>query len=173
MRLIKRKRITGYPDYWIYEDGRVWSDKGRGRFLHRTLNKGGYLKVTLCDDGKIKTFTAHQLVAVHHVPGQAPELEVCHTDSDKLNNWAYNLRWDTRSANSADRVQANDHHLQKLRVEQVVHIVELLKNSSWTQKSISVSFGVCRKAISRINQGKSWAHVTEELVPTFPIRSTR
>ena len=34
--------IKGFPDYLIYEDGRVWSKKGKGKFLKDTPCPKGY-----------------------------------------------------------------------------------------------------------------------------------
>jgi len=61
-----------------------------------------YPRVSLRIDGKYKTFLVHQLVckAFH---GERPEgYQVCHTDGNKQNNNARNLRWGTQEENISD-----------------------------------------------------------------------
>lgn len=45
--------LVNYPDYLIYEDGRVWSKKNN-IFMKTSPNNIGYKAVTLCEDGKSK-----------------------------------------------------------------------------------------------------------------------
>ena len=56
--------IEDYPDYLIYEDGRVWSKYGKGKFLKANLNinNGGYLLVSLYKDGKEKKNESSSIV---------------------------------------------------------------------------------------------------------------
>jgi len=96
--------IQGYERYMIYEDGRVWSKWGKGRFLKPTpVNKKGYLGVCLCKDGKSITITIHRLIALHYIPNPENKPEVDHIDRDKQNNNIENLRWATRSENQRNK----------------------------------------------------------------------
>jgi hypothetical protein len=65
MKTTHRKRIKDYPDYWIYEDGSVWSGRGLGQFLNPSLTAKGYLHVSLHNAAGKKTFKIHRLVAAH------------------------------------------------------------------------------------------------------------
>ena len=95
--------IQGYPDYLIYDDGRVWSKKRKGRFLKHLKNEKGYHRVALCRDGKPKIFPVSRLVAQHFIPNPENKPDVDHIDRDKDNNHISNLRWATRLENMQNR----------------------------------------------------------------------
>lgn len=178
------KPIEGFPDYFIYDDGRVFSTKMGGRFLKPLNGGGGYLHVSLHNATGQKTTKIHRLVAEHFVSGRGLDLEVCHNDSNKMNNRACNLRWDTRRGNHADKIENgsaprnsvmnNNHHAQKLSPEDVLKIVNLLKETKLSQRAIGKRFGVDGQAISEVNGGRNWSHYTSgELGLTYPIRNGR
>jgi len=86
--------IEGYPNYLIYDDGRVYSKK-RKIFMKPSLIKG-YLSIRLFIDSKRKGFLIHRLVALHYIPNPHNKPEVDHIDINPLNNSISNLRWATR-----------------------------------------------------------------------------
>ena len=90
--------IQNYPNYLIYEDGKVWS-KNRKIFL-KGRNQGHYLNVSLCLNGKPKEHYIHRLVAIHYIPNPKHKPMVDHIDGNKLNNNVYNLRWVNNQENS-------------------------------------------------------------------------
>jgi hypothetical protein len=87
--------IEGFPDYLIYDDGRVYSKK-RNIFLKEQKTKLNYRFVWL--NGKIKTI--HRLVAEHYIPNPENKKEVDHKNRDRSDNRLENLRWATRIENS-------------------------------------------------------------------------
>ena len=90
--------INNYPNYLIYQDGRVYS-KHCKRFIKHHNNGKGYLRVDLNKNGKQKHCLVHRLVAEHYIPNPHNKKEVDHMDRNKLNNDISNLRWVTRSEN--------------------------------------------------------------------------
>ena len=90
--------IEGYPNYLIYEDGRVYSKKRR-IFLKPSENRHGYLYVDLCKNGKKKTHIIHRLIAFHYIPN--PENLPCcdHKNHNRQDNSIRNLRWVTQREN--------------------------------------------------------------------------
>jgi hypothetical protein len=95
--------IEGFENYLIYEDGRVWSKFGKGRFLKPTVNTAGYLNVCLYKDGKQKQMVIHRLVGNAYIPNHENKPEIDHIDRNKQNNNISNLRWVTRSENQRNK----------------------------------------------------------------------
>ncbi len=91
--------IQDFPNYLIYDDGRVWSKKGKGMFLKHKKTKKGYHLVCLYIDGEPKTHLISRLVAQHYIPNPENKPEVDHIDRDIDNNHVSNLRWATRLEN--------------------------------------------------------------------------
>jgi|SRR6478736_752736 len=96
------KKIIDFEDYEISNYGNVKSLKfGNYRILKPYKNKSGYYSVALCVDCKIKKYFIHQLVAIaflNHIPNKMG-LVINHKDSDKENNFAYNLEIVTQREN--------------------------------------------------------------------------
>ena len=94
--------IVGYPNYIIYEDGRVWG-KVCKRFLKPHLNTAagqGYKQIALVGDNGRKTLKIHRLIACHFIehPGCGKNC-VDHINRDKTDNRLENLRWVTHREN--------------------------------------------------------------------------
>jgi len=96
------KEIEDYPNYLIYEDGRVWTKprkRVKGGFLKPYIDKWGYWKITLHKNSKQKHFLISRLLAIHFIPN--PENKPCvdHKDGITTNNNLSNLRWVTQREN--------------------------------------------------------------------------
>ena len=105
--------VNGYEGYYqVSSEGRVKSlertfiDKiGRERYVKECIlkpgaDRGGYLRVGLCDGEKRKTFKVHRLVceAFHENPDSKPQVN--HINEIKTDNRASNLEWATARENS-------------------------------------------------------------------------
>ena len=98
--------VIGYPNYMIYDDGRVWSKPKKGggnKFLKACSNGHGYPQIRLFNEDGPKIITIHRLVAMHYIPNPENKPEVDHKDRDRQNNNINNLRWTTSSENSSNR----------------------------------------------------------------------
>ena len=86
--------VIDYPNYLIYEDGRV-QNKTTKRFLKHCnpIKNKPYFSVKLSKNNKSKHFLIHRLIALHYIPN--PENKECvnHIDGNKLNNNIENLEW--------------------------------------------------------------------------------
>ena len=88
--LLKGDWIT-FDDYYVTNDGLIWSEK-TGRFIgHKPGCNERYLRVRLAG---IAHFLIHRVVACTFFPNSAhPELNVNHKDGNKHNNAPSNLEW--------------------------------------------------------------------------------
>lgn len=90
--------------------------------------------------------------------------EACHCDGDKTNNVASNLRWDSHTANQADRVihgtsnigSANP--MARLSEPDVRAIKTRLKNGDHP-KEIATDHSVALATIKNIKNGYNWKHI--------------
>jgi hypothetical protein len=118
------KRIKGFEDYGITEDGRVWSypknhnRNTEGMWLkpskvgNKNYDDNMYYAVLLTKNKKQYCRRVHRLVAEAYIPNPENKPEVNHKDGDKLNNHVDNLEWATRSENVAHAWREG---LQKLK----------------------------------------------------------
>ena len=91
--------INGYEKYYtINEEGMVYSIRSK-MLLKPTIEKEGYLVVSLKVDGISKQFRIHRLVAQQFLPNSDNNSIIDHIDRNKQNNDVKNLRWTTASIN--------------------------------------------------------------------------
>ena len=95
--------IQNYPNYLIYPDGRVWSQKRKRYLLYDTSS--GYHRVSISNNSTLKRFLVHRLVAIHYIPNPHDYPQVDHIDRDKTNNDVSNLRWVTPLQNQRNQGQ--------------------------------------------------------------------
>jgi hypothetical protein len=89
-------------EYMISDDGIVFRVNKYGlSALKASLDKDGYLKITLCKDGVKKNVFIHRLVAEAFVKRKNAFCKVVnHIDENKQNNKATNLEWCTVKYNN-------------------------------------------------------------------------
>jgi len=92
------KTMTGYPNYIITKDGKVYNSQ-RNKYLSPYKHEGGYMMLSISDGKKRTTFSAHRLVALLFLDNPNSLPEVNHIDFDKSNNNVDNLEWISRSDN--------------------------------------------------------------------------
>ena len=104
------KVIEEYPNYQVSNLGNVKSlgnNKTRKEKILKPQYKKGYLSVTLCKNGKVKTFKIHRLVYETFV-GKIPKGMQCnHINEKKTDNRLVNLNLMTpkENANWATRIE--------------------------------------------------------------------
>lgn len=96
--------IKGFEGlYQVSNLGRVkslnYKRTGKERVLKGMRLKRGYLGVSLCKDGVLKTFYIHRLVAEAFIPKVEGKEFIDHINADKTDNRVENLRWTTHKEN--------------------------------------------------------------------------
>jgi hypothetical protein len=95
----------------VYEVSSRGEVRSAARVLRGWINGGGYPTVSLCLPGRRQNIGVHILVLEAFIGPRPGGLQACHADDVKTNNAVENLRWDTPSANTYDRI-ANGLHVQ-------------------------------------------------------------
>lgn len=129
------KEIPGFEDYFIDNDGNVFSNKLIGKSKIRRNFKqlktkifNGYNTISLYKGGSNNSYFVHRLVALTFLgEPSSPDLVVNHKDGNKLNNTPENLEWVTLCENSqhywanlaTDRLNKNkENQLKKLKLKE-------------------------------------------------------
>lgn len=86
----KWKSIKEYSEYYISDEGNVWS-KFTNKILVNNLNKNGYYRVLLCG----KQVPNHRLVATEFIENPLKCEIVNHINGNKIDNRVVNLEWCT------------------------------------------------------------------------------
>jgi hypothetical protein len=102
------KRIEGYPNYTISDQGVIMSyGRNNTKELRMKYNKtkGGYNVLALANDGFNKCFYVHRLVAKHFLDAPMGRW-IKHRDGDKDNNSVDNLEY-VSSIRESNRFRAD------------------------------------------------------------------
>lgn len=158
-------------NYYVTNDGRVYSDYTK-KYLSPQLDKNGYEKIQmLSTDGKRHRYSVHRLIMENFKPVDNMEnLQVNHIDGDKRNNKLENLEWCTGSENikhaykTGLHTQKGEHNnYSKLSEENVKEIIQMLLSKKYTQKQIGEKFGVCEDTIGAIKNKHNWTYLTKNV----------
>jgi hypothetical protein len=93
------RTVEHFPKYEISNTGILRNKKTRKILLPR-LNKDGYVRINLYNDGVSKTCFIHRLVAIAFIENPMNQQIVDHIDRNKINNHTSNLRWCNISQNT-------------------------------------------------------------------------
>lgn len=153
------KQIKGYEDYYISNKGRIKSCKdGKPvNYLKPKVGSSGYLNISLCKNGKPKSFRVHKLVAEYFVQGKTTDKNVVgHKDGNKLNVYYTNLEWISYHSNNLDayetglKVKGENHTLSKLKDCEILDIRILNGFGTYNIEQLSNKFKVSTTTINRI-----------------------
>ena len=171
--------VPGAQGYEVSSEGRF---KGpAGGLLAGHLDKNGYPMVSIgFDDGRRKQVWLHQLVARAFIGPCPPGKECDHKDRIRTNARASNLRYVTHQENVDNSAgsRGEDHGNAKLNDELVREILAIPPAPRWGRRgkgnhpnsiiSIAERYGVSVVAVHQIRRGERWAHIYEEMAPSYP-----
>lgn len=171
--------IPGYEHYRICDGGGVWTDlaiggHGIGLSGHRVGPwrrvsgnlRDGYVYVGIMVAPNVRRKrNVHALLLTAFVGPCPPGMEACHNDGFRSNNRLYNLRWDTRKANAADRRKhgtdtiGENHNCAILKEVDIPRIFEM-NALGMSGRAIADVFGLSSTcSIYLILRRKLWKHV--------------
>lgn len=169
--------IARLPGYAFCSSGHIlsqWENIGKGYgygseailsnmwHLLTEQDNEGYKQVTLAH----KQYSVHRLILEAFVGPCPPTLEACHGDNDRSNNAITNLRWDTRKANTEDRLRAGtsikgEKHPKATLTNAQIDGIRILWNTflpdgkrKYSQLSLARLYNVTQATISRILNNK-------------------
>ena len=108
--------IIDYPNYLIYDDGRVWS-KTTKKFKEHTLNDSGYSTTQLWCKNKSKLWRVHRLIAIHYIPNPDNLPCVNHKNCIRDDNSINNLEWVTHEENCQSKNTTSNKGCVALRTD--------------------------------------------------------
>lgn len=168
--LIKSYKYNLKYDYYAREDGTIYSGVSH-KELKSHLDKDGYCKVRLISDDGRHTYSVHRLILENFNPIDGMDkLQVNHIDGNKQNNNLSNLEWVTCSKNNlhAHKIGLKNqkgecNNASKLKVKDVLEIINLLLSKQYTYKQIGDKYGVDEETIGSIKRHKTWKEYTEDI----------
>jgi hypothetical protein len=160
-------KIQGFENYEVDELGQIWSLPKKTRKGVRMIKplkhpKTGYMYVDLCNDGKVKKFTVHRLVALNLIINPEDKPQVNHINGDKTDNRVVNLEWCTRSENQKHSINIGLRSAKgvknsqcKLNEQDVLYI----RNSKENGSILAKKFNISHPTICDIRKGRIWTHI--------------
>lgn len=151
--------------YGVDEKGNIYNKNGT--LKKQKVNCKGYYFTNYYVDGKVKTLTAHRVVAIaYHGEPQGDKTQVNHKNSDRKDNRPENLEWVTPSENLQHGYDfgfkkppsGTSNGNSKLTEEDIIIIRERCSKGHYL-KDIAKDYGVSFQLISNIKLKKSWRHL--------------
>ncbi len=181
---VQYRDIPGFPGYRVGDDGSVWSlwkQVGIGGGGVRSVVGDTWHELSrqcrgkppknrptvwLCNGGEVYRRQVSRLVLLAFV-GPCPEGMECRhfPDRDPQNNRLDNLRWDTLSANKADRKvhgttpRGEKNARSRLTEADVLFIRARYASGGESQLALATAYGVCPSTISSLILRRTWTHI--------------
>lgn len=148
-------RVRSKERKLTYSDGRVRTYPSK---ILKTGLSMGYPFVNLCYGNKHHSVKVHCLVADAFLGERPHSFDICHTDGNKNNNKAENLKYGSRSENNLDnyRIHEKANKKQKLNPQKAREILKKLKEGK-SQRQLAKEYSVSKSTIAAIKNGNLYA----------------
>lgn len=173
---MQRCPIPGHRNYEITDCGDVFRVGSVSPLKPVVAQRGGYLQVSLWENGTGKQCYVHQLVATtFHGPRPSKRHHAAHRDGVKLNNTRTNVQWITKEENEADKIAHGSSNRgernggSKLNAMQVADIrrraAELPRSSGGCRirkgalAPLAREYRTTESCLRNIIANRAWAHV--------------
>lgn len=159
-------RPASVPGYWVSNIGRVLAMGAKpGTELKPQPDKDGYLRVHLYrGDGTAGHYPVHRLVATAF-HGPAPEGRcAAHSNGNRTDNRASNLRWATQAENVADKAghgtaQVGEKHGRSRITSHTAAAIKGDLRSGASLGDVATRHNVSRHIVADISRGRTWRNV--------------
>jgi len=135
------------------------------RTLSPSVDKDGYLSVSLKCPGRRDDWYVHRAVLFAFRGPPPPGAECCHGPNGPSDNRLSQLRWGTRQVDQMDDRERDGTHprgqihgMSKISEGQAAEVW----SRAWSgelQKDIASEFGISQSQVSRIKNCKGWRHI--------------
>lgn len=134
---------------------------GGNKVLKKINHKNGYDVVNLTTKDSRKQYLVHRLVIEAFIGLQPDGMECCHNNSDRKDNKAENLRWDTRKNNHADKLLHGTWQFgEKIGTSKLKNWqAKEIKYSDVSLDLLSKKFNVSRGCVEKIRYNQTWKHL--------------
>lgn len=153
---LRFKTVDGFEDYVIYEDGTIRNIVTNNNLKPR-LQKG-YLRVTMCIEGKRHYKFIHQMLANAFIDNPYGHKVVRHLNDNRTDNRLSNLAWGSIGDNNQDKYDNGFlNPCRKLSCDEARKIFL----SSHPHDYIASKYKVSRTVISNIKNRKTYRKATD------------
>ncbi len=146
---MKEATIKNFPNYKIYENGKIINAKTLKTKSTRTCNKG-YLTVNLWKNNTGTNIRVHRLLAEAFIPNKHNLATVNHIDGDKKNNALDNLEWMSYADNNIHAFNSGLRKQQRILSYDDIYNILTSKDSSTVLAKI---YNVSSSHINNMKQG--------------------
>lgn len=164
------KNVPGWSAYEVSDLGRVrriGKAKGAtpGKVKNPSSRKGGYQRVILTQEGRVRQVDVHILVAETFIGPRPDGCQAAHNDGDPRNCRLSNISWKTVSENDADKDRHGSRpkgssHVLSILTEDQVREIRAAPRAFRVAQELADRFGVKPSTIRNIRSGKrKWRHV--------------
>jgi len=108
-------QIKNYENYEVNAIGDV-RNIITGRIMKQSLDIDGYLRISLYNNGKVKTFRVHRLIGIHFIPNPDNKQCIDHINRNRTDNTLVNLRWATQMENTQNQSLHKDNKLKEQHI---------------------------------------------------------
>lgn len=126
--------------------------------------KSRYQSIRLTNGDVVSTAYIHHIVLTAFLGIRPHGMQACHCDGDRQNNSISNLRWDTVSANHADKrlhgtSNTGEKNQNSKLSDQLVANLRRRRKEGASITTLANEFSVSRMTASRAASHKSWSHI--------------